>query len=207
MAGSVNKVILVGNLGKDPEVRTTQDGSKIVNLTLATSETWNDRAVRRAQGTHRVAPGGDLQRPGRRRGRALSEEGRQDLRRGIAADAQMDRPVGPGALHHRGGDRPLQRSADHAGYRAAAAKAAGGRGRRLSRDAHRRSAAPAGGARAAAAARPGMRRRAATWTTKFRSDFCARGRTGSHDRISAGTLACWFTAANEVADPSSNRPI
>ena len=44
MAGSVNKVILVGNLGKDPEVRTTQDGQKIVNLTLATSETWNDRA-------------------------------------------------------------------------------------------------------------------------------------------------------------------
>src|SRR6201999_2928104 len=44
MAGSVNKVILVGNLGKDPEVRNTQDGSKIVNLTLATSETWNDRS-------------------------------------------------------------------------------------------------------------------------------------------------------------------
>jgi single-strand DNA-binding protein len=43
MAGSVNKVILVGNLGKDPEVRTTQDGTKIVNLTLATSDTWNDR--------------------------------------------------------------------------------------------------------------------------------------------------------------------
>src|ERR1700754_1909258 len=44
MAGSVNKVILVGNLGKDPEVRSTQDGSKIVNMTLATSETWNDRS-------------------------------------------------------------------------------------------------------------------------------------------------------------------
>src|SRR3984957_17734868 len=44
MAGSVNKVILVGNLGRDPEVRNTQDGNKIVNLTLATSETWNDRA-------------------------------------------------------------------------------------------------------------------------------------------------------------------
>jgi single-strand DNA-binding protein len=44
MAGSVNKVILVGNLGRDPEVRNTQDGSKIVNLALATSETWNDRA-------------------------------------------------------------------------------------------------------------------------------------------------------------------
>ncbi len=44
MAGSVNKVILVGNLGRDPEVRNTQDGSKIVNLNLATSESWNDRA-------------------------------------------------------------------------------------------------------------------------------------------------------------------
>ena len=44
MAGSVNKVILIGNLGKDPEVRTTQAGSKIVSFTLATSETWNDRA-------------------------------------------------------------------------------------------------------------------------------------------------------------------
>jgi single-strand DNA-binding protein len=44
MAGSVNKVILVGNLGRDPEVRTTQDGTKIVQLNLATSETWNDRA-------------------------------------------------------------------------------------------------------------------------------------------------------------------
>jgi single-strand DNA-binding protein len=44
MAGSVNKVILVGNLGRDPEVRTTQAGSKIVSFTLATSETWNDRA-------------------------------------------------------------------------------------------------------------------------------------------------------------------
>ncbi|HUC17057.1 MAG TPA: single-stranded DNA-binding protein [Acetobacteraceae bacterium] len=44
MAGSVNKVILVGNLGRDPEVRTTQDGQKIVQLSVATSESWNDRA-------------------------------------------------------------------------------------------------------------------------------------------------------------------
>ena len=43
MAGSVNKVILIGNLGADPEVRTTQDGRPIVNLRLATSETWRDR--------------------------------------------------------------------------------------------------------------------------------------------------------------------
>ena len=43
MAGSVNKVILVGNLGKDPEVRNTQSGGKIVNLTVATSESWTDK--------------------------------------------------------------------------------------------------------------------------------------------------------------------
>jgi len=43
MAGSVNKVILVGNLGKDPEIRSTQDGREIANFTLATSESWKDR--------------------------------------------------------------------------------------------------------------------------------------------------------------------
>ena len=43
MAGSVNKVILVGNLGRDPEVRSTQDGMKIVTLNIATSERWKDR--------------------------------------------------------------------------------------------------------------------------------------------------------------------
>ena len=43
MAGSVNKVILVGNLGADPEVRHTQDGKPIVNLRVATSESWRDR--------------------------------------------------------------------------------------------------------------------------------------------------------------------
>ncbi|GAA6156970.1 single-stranded DNA-binding protein [Pyruvatibacter sp. HU-CL02332] len=43
MAGSVNKVILIGNLGADPEVRHTQDGKPIVNLRIATSESWRDR--------------------------------------------------------------------------------------------------------------------------------------------------------------------
>jgi single-strand DNA-binding protein len=43
MAGSVNKVILVGNVGKDPEIRRTQDGRPIANLSLATSETWRDK--------------------------------------------------------------------------------------------------------------------------------------------------------------------
>ncbi|MBO0764981.1 MAG: single-stranded DNA-binding protein [Hyphomicrobiaceae bacterium] len=45
MAGSVNKVILVGNLGKDPEIRRTQDGRPIANLRLATTESWRDKAT------------------------------------------------------------------------------------------------------------------------------------------------------------------
>ena len=43
MAGSVNKVILIGNLGQDPEIRSFQNGGKIANLRIATSETWKDR--------------------------------------------------------------------------------------------------------------------------------------------------------------------
>jgi single-strand DNA-binding protein len=43
MAGSVNKVILIGNLGRDPEVRSTQDSMKIVQLSIATSESWKDK--------------------------------------------------------------------------------------------------------------------------------------------------------------------
>jgi len=43
MAGSVNKVILVGNLGRDPEIRSTGDGTKVASISIATSETWKDR--------------------------------------------------------------------------------------------------------------------------------------------------------------------
>jgi single-strand DNA-binding protein len=45
MAGSVNKVVLVGNLGRDPEVRSTQQGSELCNLSIATSETWRDKGT------------------------------------------------------------------------------------------------------------------------------------------------------------------
>ena len=58
MAGSVNKVILVGNIGRDPEIRSTQDGMRIANLSLATSETWRDKnSGERKEKTewHRVA--------------------------------------------------------------------------------------------------------------------------------------------------------
>ena len=61
MAGSVNKVILVGNLGKDPEVRHTQSGSKIVSFTLATSDTWNDRQSGERRERTRMAPCRHLQ--------------------------------------------------------------------------------------------------------------------------------------------------
>ena len=43
MAGSVNKVILIGNMGRDPEIRSTQDGTRVANLSVATSESWKDR--------------------------------------------------------------------------------------------------------------------------------------------------------------------
>lgn len=58
MTNSVNKAIIVGNVGRDPEIRTTQDGTKVVNMSVATSETWNDRASgERKERTewHRVA--------------------------------------------------------------------------------------------------------------------------------------------------------
>ena len=56
MSGSVNKVILVGNVGKDPEIRHTQDGKAIVNLSLATTESWRDKQGERKDKTewHRI---------------------------------------------------------------------------------------------------------------------------------------------------------
>ncbi len=59
MAG-VNKVILVGNLGADPEARSLNNGGEVVNMRVATSEKWKDRG-RQPPGTDRMAPGRDLQ--------------------------------------------------------------------------------------------------------------------------------------------------
>lgn len=58
MAGSVNKVILVGNLGRDPESRSMQSGGKVVSFSIATSESWNDKASgerREKTQWHRIA--------------------------------------------------------------------------------------------------------------------------------------------------------
>ena len=55
MSGSVNKVILIGNLGKDHEVRPLNSGDQVVNFSLATSETWRDKATGERKEKHRVA--------------------------------------------------------------------------------------------------------------------------------------------------------
>ena len=95
MAGSVNKVILVGNLGKDPEVRHTQSGSKIVSFTLATSDTWNDRqSGERRERTewHRVVifneRAGDVAERFLRKGRKVYIEGELRTRKWTGQDGQ-----------------------------------------------------------------------------------------------------------------------
>ena len=121
MAGSVNKVILVGNLGRDPEVKSMQDGRSMVNMSVATSETWRDRqSGERKERTewHRVV----IFNEKLARGRAeVPEEGLQGLSRGPALDPQMDRPERPGALHDRGRDPALRRRSSPCSTAAAAA--------------------------------------------------------------------------------------
>lgn len=63
MSGSINKVILIGNCGKDPECRTMQDGKRVANVSLATSESWKDKATgekKEKTEWHRVVAFGQL---------------------------------------------------------------------------------------------------------------------------------------------------
>ena len=114
MAGSVNKVILVGNLGKDPEIRRTQDGRPIANLRIATSESWRDKSTGEQAREDRVALGRHLQREPLQDRRAVPEEGRQGVHRGPAADPQVAGPGRPGPLLDRGRAAGLQRQPDDA---------------------------------------------------------------------------------------------
>ena len=86
---SVNKVILIGNLGRDPETRYTTGGDAITNLNIATSEQWKDKSGEKQEKTewHRVVLFG---RQAEDRGR-ISQEGPLGLHRGPAADAQIHR--------------------------------------------------------------------------------------------------------------------
>ncbi len=115
MAGSVNKVILIGNLGADPEIRRTQDGRPIANLRIATSETWRDKGTgERKEKTewHRVV----IFNEGLCKvAEQYSEEGRQGLHRGRAADPEVDRPVRRREVLDRSGAAGIQLDPDHAG--------------------------------------------------------------------------------------------
>ena len=109
MAGSVNKVILVGNLGKDPEVRRLNSGDQVVNFSVATSETWRDKnSGERKERTewHNVVIFNEKSWQGRR---AILQEGHESLHRGPAADAQMAGPERRRPLHDRGGAAALSR--------------------------------------------------------------------------------------------------
>lgn len=89
MAGSLNKVMLIGNLGKDPEIRRTQDGRPIANMSVATSESWKDKATgERKERTewHRVVVFNEHAREIRR---GISPEGNESLRRGAPPNPQV----------------------------------------------------------------------------------------------------------------------
>ena len=95
MAGSVNKVILVGNLGADPEIRHTNDGKPIVNLRVATNEQWRDRATgerRERTEWHRVvifSEGlGDVAQKYLRKGSKVYLEGELRTRKWTGQDGQ-----------------------------------------------------------------------------------------------------------------------
>ncbi len=95
MAGSLNKVQLIGNLGRDPEVRHTQSGNQIVHLSVATSETWRDRqSGERRERTewHRVVifnqPLGDVAKQYLRKGSKVYLEGQLQTRKWTSQDGQ-----------------------------------------------------------------------------------------------------------------------
>ena len=114
MAGSVNKVILIGNLGADPEIRRTQDGRPIANLRVATSESWRDKATgERKEKTewHRVVIFSE----------GLCKIVEQYLKKGskiylegAIADAQIHRQGRRREVFDRGGAAGLQLDAHHA---------------------------------------------------------------------------------------------
>ena len=132
MAGSVNKVILVGNLGRDPEVRYTQDGNKIVHLAIATSERWRDRSSgenRERTEWHRVvifnerlgevaekylAKGRSVYLEGQLQTRQWEKEGQKHYTTEVKAD-KIVLLGGGGGGGNRGGDRQVERGGD-SGY-------------------------------------------------------------------------------------------
>ncbi len=175
MAGSVNKVILVGNLGKDPEVRNTQAGQKIVNFTMATSDTWNDKASgERKERTewHRVVIFNerlaDVAERFLRKGRKVYVEGSLQTRKWTDQSGQekyttevvIDRFRGELTLLDS--NRGEEGGAGEGGGYSGGGRAASGPAR------------SGGGGAEIVAAPAGTRRRAAIWTTRSRSRSARR---------------------------------
>jgi len=112
MAGSVNKVIIVGNLGKDPEVRNFQNGGKVVNLRLATSENWKDKQGQKQEKTewHSVAifneKLGEIAEKYLRKGSKVYIEGRLETRKWQDSSGQ-DKYSTEIALRNFGGELTL----------------------------------------------------------------------------------------------------
>ncbi len=115
MSRSLNKVTLIGNLGADPEVRSTTNGSRVATLSVATSRQWKGQDGEKQEKTewHRVILWNyELQQAGRHR-REVLQEGRQGLRRGQHRVSFLAGQGRPDALHHRNPGRradPAQRS-------------------------------------------------------------------------------------------------
>ena len=112
MSGSVNKVILIGNLGRDPEVRRLNSGDAVVNLNLATTESWRDKASgERKDKTewHRVVIFNENLG---KVAEAIPEEGLQGLYRGPASDAEIYRQGRRREVPDRGRSTALPRRID-----------------------------------------------------------------------------------------------
>ena len=160
MAGSVNKVILIGNLGRDPEIRSFPNGGRVCNLAVATSERWRDKQSgdqREKTEWHRVAIYNENLV-------GLAErypaQGLQGLSRRPARNPQMAGPVGSGPLYHRDRVAPVPRRDD-------LPRQPGGRSARAA------GAIPATAIRAGwktAPARLSAAAAAAAWTTISRSE-------------------------------------
>ena len=145
---SVNKVILIGNLGRDPETRYMPDGGAITNISIATTETWKDKSGEKQEKTewHRVAFFGKLAEIAGeylKKGSQVYVEGRLQTRKWqdkdgadkytteIVANRDADAGLAPGHGRRRCGDRGEHVAASgNRARRKGAAKPAGGQGRR-----------------------------------------------------------------------------
>ena len=191
MAG-VNKVILVGNLGADPEARSLNNGGEVVNMRVATSESWKDRDGNRQERTewHNVVIFNENLG---RVAKSYLRKGSQGLSRRPDPDPQMDRPVGQRPLYDRDRAAALPR-------RAGAARQPRRRRRRrrgaFSEDFGGDDFGGGGGSQRRSRARS-RRRSTPTWTTTFRS------RSSSLSPASSLASAANGPASASVSTPAS----